>query len=184
MATLPNTYAILAADPDDLLDDCDVDTYRASGPGGQHRNKTSSAVRLKHRTTGVIATAEESRSQHENKRRALKRLRMHIATECRRPLDPGAEPPAFVREYCFTPKAKARTSSAPSRLEVGRKDHRYWLVVAWLLDLLDACEARLSDAAGVLGISTGNLTRTLKADRHALAATQLIRRKHQQKPIT
>src|SRR5947209_10242419 len=58
-----------------LLDQCAVDTYRASGPGGQKRNKTSSAVRLRHAPSGLIVIAEESRSQHENKARALRRLR-------------------------------------------------------------------------------------------------------------
>jgi len=50
-----------------LLAQCEVDTYRASGPGGQKRNKTSSAVRLRHPPTGLIVIAEESRSQHENR---------------------------------------------------------------------------------------------------------------------
>src|SRR6516162_11593337 len=58
-----------------LLDQCEVDTYRASGPGGQKRNKTSSAVRIRHPSSGLIVIAEESRSQHENKAKALKRLR-------------------------------------------------------------------------------------------------------------
>ena len=57
-----------------LLAQCEVDTYRASGPGGQKRNKTSSAVRLRHLPTGLIVIAEESRSQHENKAKALRRL--------------------------------------------------------------------------------------------------------------
>ena len=54
-----------------LLDQSEVDTYRASGPGGQKRNKTSSAVRLRHLPSGLIVIAEESRSQHENRERAL-----------------------------------------------------------------------------------------------------------------
>src|SRR5436189_5356085 len=58
-----------------LLDQCEVDTYRASGPGGQKRNKTSSAVRLRHPPSGLIVIAEESRSQHENRGRALRRMR-------------------------------------------------------------------------------------------------------------
>src|ERR1700754_4828578 len=68
-----------------LLDQCAVDTYRASGPGGQKRNKTSSAVRLRHLPSGLIVIAEESRSQHENKAKALKRLRQTFFLKLREP---------------------------------------------------------------------------------------------------
>ena len=61
-----------------LLAQCEVDTYRASGPGGQKRNKTSSAVRLRHLPSGLLVIAEESRSQHKNKAKALKILRARI----------------------------------------------------------------------------------------------------------
>src|SRR5947199_4799839 len=61
-----------------LLAQCEVDTYRASGPGGQKRNKTSSAVRLRHPPSGLLVIAEESRSQHENRARALRRLRQAL----------------------------------------------------------------------------------------------------------
>ena len=60
---------------DMLLRQCEVDTYRASGPGGQKRNKTSSAVRIRHLASQLLVIAEESRSQHENKAKALRRLR-------------------------------------------------------------------------------------------------------------
>src|SRR5881397_2893620 len=66
-----------------LLDQCEVDTYRASGPGGQKRNKTSSAVRLRHPPSGLIVIAEESRSQHENRGRALRRMRQALYLKVR-----------------------------------------------------------------------------------------------------
>src|SRR4051794_3725718 len=66
-----------------LLAQCEVDTYRASGPGGQKRNKTSSAVRLRHPPSGLIVIAEESRSQHENKAKALRRLRQALYLKLR-----------------------------------------------------------------------------------------------------
>src|SRR5215471_4329909 len=66
-----------------LLAQCEVDTYRASGPGGQKRNKTSSAVRLRHGPTGLVVIAEESRSQHENKAKALRRLRQALFLQIR-----------------------------------------------------------------------------------------------------
>src|SRR5438445_8637103 len=66
-----------------LLNQCKVDTYRASGPGGQKRNKPSSAVRLRHMPSGLIVIAEESRSQHENRVRALRRLRQALFLKIR-----------------------------------------------------------------------------------------------------
>src|SRR5882757_10831063 len=69
-----------------LLAQCEVDTYRASGPGGQKRNKTSSAVRIRHLPSGLIVIAEESRSQHENRVKALKRLRQAFMLKLREPV--------------------------------------------------------------------------------------------------
>src|SRR5579885_1332779 len=71
-----------------LLAQCAVDTYRASGPGGQKRNKTSSAVRLRHGPSGLIVIAEESRSQHENRVRALRRMREALYLKLREELSP------------------------------------------------------------------------------------------------
>ena len=79
-----------------LLAQCEVDTYRASGPGGQKRNKTSSAVRLRHPPTGLIVIAEESRSQHENRARALRRMRQALYLKLRDELSAEALTPARI----------------------------------------------------------------------------------------
>src|SRR6266404_4102181 len=79
-----------------LLAQCQVDTYRASGPGGQKRNKTSSAVRVRHPPSGLIVIAEESRSQHENRARALRRLRRALYLKLRDELTPEAAAPEAV----------------------------------------------------------------------------------------
>ena len=82
---MPRADYLLASD-DALIAQCEVDRYRASGPGGQHRNKTESAVRLRHKLTGVSAIGEDSRSQAENKVHAVRRLRSAIALEVREPV--------------------------------------------------------------------------------------------------
>ncbi len=61
-----------------LLRECVVETFRASGPGGQHVNKTESAVRLTHGPSGVVVVSREERSQHRNKAVALEKLRKRI----------------------------------------------------------------------------------------------------------
>jgi len=70
---------ILLPDSDeDLLRQCKVDTFRASGPGGQHVNKTESAVRLTHLPSGVVVTSQQERSQYRNKAVCLQKLREKI----------------------------------------------------------------------------------------------------------
>ena len=56
------------------IKDCDVETFRGSGPGGQHRNKTSSAVRITHRASGAVGMCQEHRSQYMNKKVAWGRM--------------------------------------------------------------------------------------------------------------
>ena len=58
-----------------LLSECRVETFMAGGPGGQHQNRTESAVRLTHVPTGIRVLAREERSQHRNRAKALERLR-------------------------------------------------------------------------------------------------------------
>ena len=71
MPEVPNTFHINEKD-------IRIDTYRASGAGGQHVNKTDSAVRATHVPTGVVAQCQDERDQHANKARALENLRQKL----------------------------------------------------------------------------------------------------------
>jgi hypothetical protein len=165
-----------------LLSRCDVHIYKSSGPGGQHRNKVSSAVRVRHRLTGITAHGDESRSQHQNKRMALRRLRIKIACRIRLSLniDRVTIPP--VVSECFN-RPRGKTTSQTRRLKVGRKDHRFWQVGAFLLDVLNAFEGHLAKTGQYIGITTGNLVTVLKSDPDLFTAAQEIRRCFHKKPL-
>jgi hypothetical protein len=149
-----------ALSDEQLLAQCEVDTYRASGPGGQKRNKTSSAVRLRHLPSGLLVIAEESRSQHENKARALKRLRQALYLKLREliPLD------ELTPEHLTARPDYGPARDGAGRLHLGRKDPRFWPAVGVVLDVLASVGARLSEAAAALGTSTANLGDFLRGD--------------------
>jgi protein subunit release factor B len=83
-APVPDGYR-LPPDDDALLAECDVSYFRSSGPGGQHKNKTMSSVRLHHRPTGFVAIGKRERSQKRNLEAALERLRERIRRSLEKP---------------------------------------------------------------------------------------------------
>ncbi len=144
----------LNLDDPSLLRQCELDTFRSSGPGGQKRNKTSSGVRLRHQPTGVIVTAVEDRSQHVNKARAVRRLRAAIALTVRYPIRDDYQPSETLKS-CL---------NDATHINVGKRDARYPLVVAEILDVLQTEGVRLSEAARVLAIPTSHLVSFLQND--------------------
>jgi len=98
----------------DLLAECRVETYRASGPGGQHVNVTDSAVRLTHLPTGIVVTSQKERSQYLNKQECLEKLRVKVnKLNYRKPKRHSTRVPRSVKTKN---KAKKMKDSAKKQL--------------------------------------------------------------------
>jgi protein subunit release factor B len=112
----------LPEEDEDLLRECEVDTFRSSGPGGQHVNKTESAVRLKHLPSGLTVTCREARSQHQNKAACLRKLREKVERLNHKPARRvPTRVPRSVKNRTLEAKARRsqlkRQRSKPSRDE-------------------------------------------------------------------
>ena len=73
-----NNQIIIPNSNEKLLKQCKIETFRAKGKGGQHVNKTESAVRLTHIKTGIIVSSQKDRSQYQNKQNCLINLRKKL----------------------------------------------------------------------------------------------------------
>lgn len=158
----------------ELLAESEVHTYRASGPGGQKRNKVESAVRIRHVPTSVTAIAEDSRSQLENRPRALRRLREAIAVRVRSAVD--------LSRFQAPPELGDLTRDG-GRLRVNDHNPHYPIVIATVLDVLDALAGRVAETARALGLSTHHLVRFLAEHPHAWQEANRIRQQHGQQPL-
>ncbi len=137
----------------ELLAQCAVDTYRASGPGGQKRNKTSSAVRIRHLPTALLVIAEESRSQHENKAKALLRLRAAFALHWRDLVPESAQVPGGLSAHSDL----AAAFGSDGRLEAWPKRAGFWPAAGVVLDALLGAGGQLRTASEWLGVNSANL---------------------------
>lgn len=172
---MPRADYLLVGD-DALIAQCDVDRYRASGPGGQHRNKTESAVRLRHKLSGVTAIGEDSRSQSENKLHAVRRLRSAIALEVREP----------VRLDGYVPSVRLAAMVAGGTAPLGAKTRltgEYWAGIAELLDLLVAGKLEIAATAQRLGMTTGALSKLLLHDDLVARTVNDLRRAAGMRPL-
>ncbi|XP_058194778.1 uncharacterized protein LOC131311366 isoform X1 [Rhododendron vialii] len=153
---------LLTMSDEKLMSQCEMDTFKVSGPGGQHRNKRESAVRLKHLPTGIVAQASEDRSQHKNRASALARLRNKLALKVRNTVNLDAYSPPQELLQILPKKSTIRGSD--SGPQIGPNNPKFYLGMQALVDLIFAVEGSVSDAAKKLGLSTGALSRLILSD--------------------
>lgn len=134
---------------------CSIQFGRASGPGGQHRNKTETAAMIVHEPTGVSAAASERRSQTVNRAKALRRLRIKLARTVRR----------RVPRDLYRPSERWVNRRQGTKLPVNPGHWDYAALLAEALDVIVARGYDVAGAAGVLGVTMSQLTRLVHHDK-------------------
>jgi len=162
-----------AVDDDDLIRQCRMVRGRSSGPGGQHRNKVSTAVTYTHTPTGIAASASESRQPERNRKAALHRLRVRLALAHRVSVPlPG---------YEVSPRMQCRIRNR--RLALNAEHHDAPAILAEILDVLTTVNDDLDDAAVLLDLSKTQIIRLLAKFPEALTDLNARRTARGQHPL-
>ncbi len=167
--TVPTDDHPATTDPDRLLGECDVQRTRRSGPGGQNRNKVETAVVLLHRSTGIRAEANERRSQAENLKVALFRLRLNLALSIRRSRENVKGPSALWSRRCRN-----------GRIDVSATHDDFPSLIAEALDMLEVHGMEVPPAALALECTGSQLIKFLKDEPRAM---QLVNTHRQSKGL-
>ncbi len=142
-----------------LLSQCRLSFSRASGPGGQNRNKVETSVQIEYLPVGILASASERRTQNENRKVALQRLRCKLAVEIR-PTEESlaAEHSAktiFVSEiwkkYCRN-----------GRVDIAESNVDWPSILAEVIGVLCRNDWNIGNAAAAFGTSASQLVKLLK----------------------
>ncbi len=142
---------------EELLKQCTIQRGRASGPGGQHRNKVETEVQITHTPTGIQAHAGERRSQAENKRVALRRLRLALAINFR-----AAVPLGEIGSPLWRSRVRG------GKIALNPDHHDYPSMLAEAMDVIAAANWDLRKAALRLDVTPTQLLRLIKDEPHAL----------------
>ena len=158
---------------DDLMKHVETTRVKRSGPGGQRRNKVETGVVMKHRPTGITAEASERRSQKENQKVALLRLRIKLANH--------------VRCQCGDERSLSKlwkSRCVSGRPNVNSTHDDFPAMLAEAIDWLAAFDWNIKDAALKLECSTSQLLKFLAKDSSALNQLNKYRAELGLKPLS
>lgn len=173
--------------PTKLLDQCQMNQLRRSGPGGQHRNKVSTAILWLHRPTGIRAEASESREQSKNRQNAFQRLRLQLAICVRSEQDHcwrETLPSGTILE--INPDeigSVVRRTWSSRKLKISSKHEDFPSVMAIVLDDLHLAGGQPSLVGPLWKASTTAVVTLIASDQQCLAEVNRWRRHHDRKPL-
>ena len=157
-------YELLALSDEELMKECRFDAMRGTGPGGQKRNKTSSAARVTHLESGLSAFDDVTRSQHQNLKHALDKLRGEIAVN----LLPGEGESTPCIPLAPVPKPNSRN---------------YFLWLGRIFDALLATDFQMPEAAARFECSPSHLIRIVAKDEFAWQKLAEARQRRKMTPL-
>ncbi len=161
-----------ALEGDVLMKDCTLSRGRASGPGGQHRNKVETHVTITHKPSGVEAQAGERRLAKENQSVALRRLRLLLAMHIRVEVPLGE-----IRSELWKSRCKNR------KIVCSPKHTDFPSMLAEALDVIDACGYDMRKASSRLECSASQLLRLVADHPPALVKFNDERRLRSMRPL-
>jgi hypothetical protein len=142
-----------------FMSQCELSAGRSSGPGGQHRNKVQTGIRIVHLPTGIEARGTERREAQVNRSRAIFRLRLKLARNVRTQVGRTNHEPSDLWES----RRQGR------KLPVNPKHHDFPALLSEALDVVYARKFDVAGAAGVLGITMSQLTRLIRQEPPAIS---------------
>ena len=168
-----------------LLQQCDLRTQPRSGPGGQHRNRTSSGAFLHHLPSGVVGEATERRSQAQNRDVVVQRLRFRLAASLRTPsiLDTASHEPESHETESHETERFVRRKYIGHEFRLNEQNEDKPAVLALLLNDLHASGGQPSLVTKHWKVGTSRIVALLKSHPPALALVNQIREYHGRRPL-